>query len=97
MKIDLDPSMMQVSMGLWRQATDMEIDLAPEIRSHILSRRGKILSGFVKVASNWLTVLQACTATGEDLIQLQALVAEIEGFKAWAEAGIGEIQRLANE
>ena len=29
MKIDLDPQSLQVSMGMWRKATDMEVPLAP--------------------------------------------------------------------
>lgn len=97
MKLELDPEFLTTSMGLWRQAVDMEIDLAPEIRSHLISRRGKLLRGFVKIASNWLTVLHACTATGEDLIQLQTLVSEVEGFKGWAEAELSELEKLADE
>ena len=97
MQIEFDPDMIRVSIELWRKATDMEIPLAPSIRSHFLSRRGAILEGFIKVASNWLTLLDSCSATGDDLDQLDALRNEIEEFKAWDKAGILELKRLAEE
>ena len=71
MKLDLDPEGIKVSMALWRKATDMEVDLAPAIRSHVLSRRRPLLEGFVKVATNWLTLLSYATATGDDLVELR--------------------------
>jgi hypothetical protein len=43
MKLDLDPEGLKVSMDLWRKATDMEFDLAPVIRSHLLTPRGPLL------------------------------------------------------
>jgi hypothetical protein len=97
MKLDLDPEGMKVSMELWRKATDMEVDLAPAIRSHLLTRRGPLLEGFVRVSTNWLTVLSYCNATGDDLVELEALRVEIASFSAWAEAGISELTKLAAE
>jgi len=84
-------------MDLWRKATDMEVDLAPAIRSHVLSRRGPLLEGFVKVATNWLTLLSYATATGDDLVELEALRVEIASFRTWAETGIVELTKLAEE
>lgn len=97
MKIDLDPDGLKVSMDLWRKAIGMEIPLAPEIRSHFLTRRGALLEGFIKVANNWLTLLRGCTATGDDLEELNALQKEINDFKSWAEDGVSELVKLANE
>ena len=73
MKIELDPEGLQVSMGLWRKATDMEIPLAPHLRSHFLTRRGNLLEGFVKISKNWTMLLEGCKATGDDLVALDAL------------------------
>jgi hypothetical protein len=97
MKLDLDPDGLKVSMDLWRKATDMEVDLAPAIRSHLLTRRGPLLDGFVKVSTNWLTLLRSCTATGDDLVELEALRVEIASFRTWAETGILELAKLAEE
>ena len=95
MKLDLNPEMLQTSMELWRKAVDMEIPLASDIRSHFLLRRGELLQSFIKVATNWLTVLRSCEATGDDLRQLEALKDEITSYKSWAEQGISEITKLA--
>ena len=97
MKIDLDPENLQVSMGLWRQATDMEIPLAPHLRSHFLTQRGALLEGFVKIAKNWTMLLDGCKASDDDLIALDALRGEIIEFKSWAERGIEELSKLATE
>jgi hypothetical protein len=97
MKLDLDPDGVKVSMDLWRKATDMEVDLAPAIRSHLLTRRGTLLEGFVKVATNWLTLLSYCTAVGDEQAQLEALRVEIASFRSWAETGISELAKLAAE
>ena len=97
MKLDLDPEGLKVSMDLWRKATDMEVDLAPAIRSHLLTRRGPLLEGFVKIATDWLTLLSYGTATGDDLVELEALRIEIASFRTWAETGISELVKIAEE
>ena len=97
MKLDLDPEQLKESMDLSRKATDMEVNLAPAIRSHVLSRRGPLLEGFVKVATNWLTLLSSCTAAGDEQEQLEALRQEIVSFRSWAETGISELAKLAAE
>jgi hypothetical protein len=97
MKLELDPDELRVSMDMWRKAIDMEIPLAPSIRSHFLSRRGALLEGFVKTANNWASLLHYCKATGDDQLQLEALRGEIDAFKDWAEAGIDDLAKLAAE
>lgn len=97
MKIDLDPEELKVSMDMWRQAIDLKIPLAHEVRIHFFSRRGQLLDGFVKIADNWLMVLRCCKATGEDVIALDDLEEEINNFKKWAEDGISELARLATD
>jgi hypothetical protein len=97
MKIDLDPENIQVAMDMWRKATDMEIPLAPELRSHFFTQRGSILEGFVKTANNWIMLLNGCKATGDDAGELDALRKEINDFKSWASKGIDELVNLANE
>jgi len=97
MQVDLDPSFLKMSMEMWRKAVDMEIPLAPDIRSHFLSNRGKLLDGFSKTAKNWLMLLGHCQADAEDRIQLDALKTEIRSFQEWAEAGISDLAKLAAE
>lgn len=97
MKIELDPEGLRVRMEMWRKSMDMQIPLAPEIRIHFFARRGQLLDNYVKVASNWLMLLRSCKADGENLVALDQLETDIEAFKAWAEAGISELTRLATE
>ena len=97
MILDLDPDGLRVAMDLWRNATDMSIPLSADLRSHFFAGRGKLLQGFVKVASDWLMLLQSCTATGDDLVELDGIRREILAFKAWADSGLSEIARLAKE
>jgi hypothetical protein len=97
MKVDLDPAILKMFMEMWRKAVDMEIPLAPDIRIHFFAKRGQLLDDFSKIAKNWLILLGHCKATGEDLIQLDELEAEIKSFQDWAEAGISELAKLAVE
>ncbi len=97
MKIDLDPENIQVAMDMWRQAVDMKIPLAPELRSHFFTRRGSMLEGFVKIANNWIMLLNGCKGEGNDQVALDALRKEINDFKNWAESGIDELVKLAAE
>lgn len=97
MKIDLDADSLKESMSLWRKATDMQIALAPGLRSHVLSKRRDFLVGFVKVADNWNMLLNSCKATDDDLTALAELKQDIEQFKNWAENGIRDLAQLATE
>jgi hypothetical protein len=97
MKIELNPEMLKVSMDLWRKAVDMEIPLAREIRIHFFARRGELLDGFARTASNWSMLLRCCKATGDDLLALDALEEEVDNFKKWAENGIRELAQLARQ
>lgn len=97
MKIDLDPESIQVAMDMWRKATNMEIELVPHLRSHFFTQRGNILANFVMTAKNWILLLDACKAAGDDLVALDALREEVKDFKNWAESGIDELARLAVE
>lgn len=97
MKLDLDPEKLKTSMDLWRQAVDMEIPLAHEVRIHFFAKRGQLLDSFVKMAGNWLMLLRCCKATGEDVIALDDLEEEIDRFKKWAEDGISELALLATD
>lgn len=97
MKLELDQENVRTMMQMWRKAVDLEIPLSSDIRIHFLARRGQLLDGFVKLAGNWLMLFRHFKATGEDLVALDALETEIEEFKAWAEAGISELARLASE
>ena len=97
MKLELDQESVRTMLQMWRKAVDLEIPLASDIRIHFLARRGQLLDGFVKLAGNWLMLLRHCKATGEDLVALDALETEVEEFKAWAEAGISELAKLASE
>jgi len=97
MRLELDQESVRTMLQMWRKAADLEIPLASDLRIHFLARRGQLLDGFVKLAGNWLMLLRHCRATGEDLVALDALETEIEEFKAWAEAGISELARLASE
>jgi hypothetical protein len=82
MKIDLDPENIHAAMDMWRKGTDMEIPLAPELRSHFFTRRGSILENFVKTSNNWIMMLNGCEATGDDAVELDALLKEINDFKS---------------
>lgn len=82
---------------MWRKSVDMQIPLAPEFRIHFFARRGELLDNYAKVAANWLTLLSSCKADGENLVALDQIETDIEEFKAWAEAGISELTRLATE
>lgn len=84
-------------MNLWKQAVDLKIPLAHDVRIHFFAKRGQLLDGFVKIAGNWLMLLRCCKATGEDVVALDNLEEEIENFKKWAEDGISELARLATD
>ena len=98
MKLELNPEGLQTAMELWRKTVEMEIPLAPHLRSHFLLQRGSLLEGFVKTANNWLMVLNNCKPTDEnDTVDLRALKEEILSFKSWAEQGVSELVKLTNE
>ena len=42
-----------------------------------------------------MTVLRACKAEGQDLVELDALKADVEIFKKWADDGLTELNTMA--
>jgi hypothetical protein len=56
-----------------------------------------LLEGFVKIATDWLTLLSYATATGDHLVELEALRVEITSFRTWAETGIRELVKISEE
>lgn len=97
MKLDLDPDWLRTSMTMWRDAVDMRIPIHDNLKIHFLERRASLLDGFVKTGTSWLAVLRACKAEGRDLVELDALNADVEAFKKWADDGLKELHAMALE
>lgn len=95
MKLDLDPDWLRTSMNMWRDAVDMKIPVHDNFKIHFLERRAALLEGFVKTGTSWLTVLRACKAEGQDLVELDVLKADVEAFKKWADDGLKELNTMA--
>lgn len=95
MKLELDPAFLRTSMELWRDAVDMKIPVHDTFKVHFLERRGQLLQGFSRTGANWLMVLDACKAEGDDLAELAALKAQVKDFKQWADEGLEELRTLA--
>jgi hypothetical protein len=97
MNVELDPAGIRESIALWRETVDLKLDMSPEIRSHMIVMRAKILERFSATASSWQTVLASCTAEGDDSLQLQKLKEEVDDFKVWAHENLKVLADLAKE
>ena len=82
-------------MTMWRDAVDMKIPVHHNFKVHFIERRGSLLEGFIKTGASWLTVLRACKVEGQDLVELEALKADVEIFKKWADDGLTELNAMA--
>jgi hypothetical protein len=97
MKVELDPAGIRESIALWRDAVDLKLDMRPDIRSHMIVMRAKILERFSATASSWQTVLASCTAEGDDALQLQRVKEEVDDFKVWAHENLKVLADLVKE
>jgi hypothetical protein len=80
---------------MWRDTVDMKIPIHDDFKVHFLSQRGVILKNYASTAGAWLMVLRSCKATGNNLVEIDALKSDIEAFKAWAEAETKKLETLA--
>lgn len=82
-------------MTMWRDVVDMKIPVHDDFKVHFFEKRASLLAGFVKTGTAFMMVLRACKAEGQDSIELEALKAEVEAFKKWAEDGINDLNTMA--
>lgn len=97
MKLDFNPEGLRISMQLWRDAVDMKVPVHDNFKIHFIERRESLLEGFMKIGNAFSTVLSACKAEGQDLIELDAIKADVEAFQNWAEDGLKELSSMASE
>lgn len=97
MKLDFDPERLRISMRMWRDATDLKVPVHDNFKIHFIESRASLLEGFVKIGNAFSTILRACTAEGQDLVELDAINADVEEFKQWAKDGLEELSSLASE
>jgi hypothetical protein len=95
MKLDFDPELLRTSMDLWRAAVDMTIPVHDDFKVRFLERRQELLEGFVRTSGAFKMVLDACNAAGADLVELDAIKAEVELFHQWAVNGLKDLGTLA--
>lgn len=94
MKVELNPEYLLISMKMWRETLDFQIPIHDQFKLHFITNRRSMLENFVVLAKNWETVLKQCKAEGDDATSLEALQAEVVGFKDWAETGLKELAAL---
>lgn len=97
MKLDLDPEWLRTSMNMWRDTVDMKIPIHDDFKIHFIEKRAVLLENFTKTGTSWMMVLRACKAAGRDLVELDALKADVEAFKKWADDGLKELHAMALE
>lgn len=97
MKVDLDPQSIRNSIKLWRDAVELKLPMSPEARSQLILMRAKVLDRCSQGAISWSALLSACTAEGEDAVQLQRLKEEVEDFRVWAHENLKMLAELARE
>ncbi len=97
MKLDFDADWIRTSMSLWRDVTDMKAKVHDDFLAHLMSRKKQNLTNFVATASAWQTLLRKCTPASEDAKVFQDLLSEVDGFIAWAQSGLDELQHLATQ
>jgi hypothetical protein len=94
MKLELDPETLRDSMALWRDATDMKIPIHDDFKIHFMQNRSKLLDGFVRTATSWSMLLNACKQDTSEPESLELLKADVQAFKKWAEDALDEIRSL---
>ena len=94
MKVELDPELLRTSMTLWREAVDFKTPIHDDFKVHFMQNRQTILTGFVKTATSWSMVLNACKQDEPGPESLELLKADVQAFKKWAEDGLSEIESL---
>lgn len=84
MKIELDPASTLEYLDLWKKALDMEIPLAPFLRSHLMIQRDVILDRY-KTTGKTLTSIfgQMKGLNPESEIQLERTRHEIKMWCEW--------------
>lgn len=97
MKLDFDPERLRISMRLWRDATDLKVSAHDNFKIHFMERRASLLEGFVKIGNSLSMVLGACQAEGQDMVELDAIKADVAAFQEWAKDGLSELNSLASE
>lgn len=97
MKLDFDPEGLRVCMRLWRDTTDLKVPVHDNFKIHFIESRASLLEGFVKIGNAFTTILRACKAEGQDLVELDAIKADVDEFKKWAKDGLEELSSLASE
>jgi hypothetical protein len=98
MNIEFDPDYIAVCMRLWRDTTDMKVELHDEFKLHFMSNRGTILRNFENTASAWSMMLSHMTpVAGGDVEKFAELVAQVAEFKQWVKAEQQKLDRMAIE
>lgn len=84
MKIELDAASTLEYLDLWKKAVDMEIPLAPFLRSHLMIQRDVILDRY-KTTGDTLTGIyrQMKALDSESEIQLERTRHEIKMWCEW--------------
>lgn len=93
----MDPSYILMCMKMWRDAVDMKIPLHDNFKVQFMAERRGLLDGFEKTAHAWEMLLGAGSmlASEADQVRLDELRAKVEEFKAWAKAGLAELDQVA--
>lgn len=95
--VRLDPSYMLASMKMWRDAVDMKTPLHDSFKVHFMANRRGVLAGFEKTALAWEMLLGdgSMRADGAGRQRLAEVLAKVEEFRAWAKAGLAELDQMA--
>lgn len=95
-QVSFDPSFLEESLWLWRQATDMQIPMRDDFKVHFMQNRQKILANHANTARSWSMMLRAMTpSTPAEQASLDAVLAQVEEFGTWAKEQVAEIEHLA--
>jgi hypothetical protein len=95
-QVTFDPSFIQESLSLWRQATDMQIPMHDEFKLHFMQNRRKILANHANTARSWSMMLRALTpSTPSEQTDLDSIRMQVEEFGSWANDQIAEMEHLA--
>jgi len=97
-QVVFDPSMVRMSIELWRQATDLKMPVHDSLKVHFIQNRGRILKNFAKTAGAWSMIFHGIEAAApEDVEALAAVRSEIDTFGEWAKSEIAKLDQMAEE
>lgn len=93
--VGLDPSYILMCLQMWRDATDMKIPVHDEFKLHFMANRRQLLENHEKIATAWGMMLDSMKAEGAHQARLEGCREAVEQFKAWARAGLAELNDIA--